>query len=102
MQVRLSGDQVNPDPPACTGPVPPARLRLAEEQVGSRNMCRNRATRENVLGKCKGGRRGWVLQRTDSRHLYHAVTLHYQTISGMIASRPLPSLDSLRHNCSFA
>ena len=26
---------MNPDPPACTGPAPPARSRLAEEQVGS-------------------------------------------------------------------
>ena len=36
-----------------------------------------RATRQKVLGVCKGARRGW-LQSSDSRHRYRIVTLQHQ------------------------
>ena len=41
---------MNPEPPVCTGPAPPAQSRLAEEHVGSRKMCRNRVRNAEPVG----------------------------------------------------
>ena len=60
-----------------------------------------RATRQNVLGpgSAQGVRRG-RLERSDSRHKYDTIQSRC-SISGTIASRPLPSLDPSRHSCSW-